>query len=327
MLDTLNTYLIAPFNEYGFMRRALISCIALGLGAGPVGVLLILRRMALVGEALSHAILPGAAIGFLIVGSLSLLAMGIGGLIVGLLVVMLSGFVTSKTILREDASFAGFYLFSLGLGVLIVSWDGSNVDLMHVLFGTILAIDAQALYLVGGIVSLVLTVIGFIYRPLVTVSFDPTFLQSVQGRGIVWHLLFMIMVVINLVAGFEALGTLMAVGMLVLPAVTASVWAKTLFPMFIIAFLNAAFCGFFGLLFSLHTGLASGPAIIVCLGIVYCLSLLLHKRAIFRFAVKTSKNKAFKKSIFTQSALVRLTGTTSILSVLWVMIFWAVDLP
>ena len=140
--------LFEPFVEFGFMRRALVACMALGLGSGPVGVLLMLRRMSLVGDAMSHAVLPGAAIGFLVAG-LSLPAMGLGGLVAGLAVALLSGVVSRFTSQREDASFASFYLTSLAAGVLIVSLRGSNIDLLHVLFGTILAIDDAALYLVA----------------------------------------------------------------------------------------------------------------------------------------------------------------------------------
>src|SRR5690606_22564495 len=112
--------LIDPFTDYGFMRRALAGCVALSVGSAPIGVLLVLRRMSLVGDAMAHAILPGAAVGFLVSG-LSIWAMTIGGLITGLAVAFLSGLVARYTPQREDASFAGFYLISLGLGVLLVS--------------------------------------------------------------------------------------------------------------------------------------------------------------------------------------------------------------
>ena len=121
------------------MRRALVGCIAVSIGATPVGVFLMLRRMSLTGDAMAHAILPGAAVGYLVSG-LSLGAMTIGGLIAGIMVALLSGFVSRLTALREDASLAAFYLISLALGVLIVSTRGSNIDLMHVLFGTVLAL-------------------------------------------------------------------------------------------------------------------------------------------------------------------------------------------
>ncbi len=301
--NNLYDYLFSPFIDYGFMRRAWVACFALGIGAGPVGVFLTLRRMTLVGDAMSHAVMPGAAIGYLVAGSLSLFAMGVGGLIAGLLVTILSGFVTRTTILREDASFASFYLFSLAIGVLIVSFRGSNVDLMHVLFGTILAIDSAAIYLVGGIASFTILVIAFIYRPLITESFDPVYLRSVRGRGHIYHFIFMTTVVMNLVAGFEALGTLMAVGMIILPAVTALLWAKTLFPMMLISLLDAFISGYIGLLASYHTGLASGPTIIVVLSFVYFLSLALHKvqdlnlRTIFRKIETKNVERVFQERI------------------------------
>ena len=111
--------LLGPFVEYGFMRRALAGSFALAAAAGPLGVFLVLRRMSLMGDAMAHAILPGVAVGFLTAG-LSLGAMAIGGMITGLVVALLAGFVARVTPLREDASFAAFYLVSLGMGVLLV---------------------------------------------------------------------------------------------------------------------------------------------------------------------------------------------------------------
>ena len=109
-----------PFIEFSFMRRALVGCLALSLGAPPIGVFLMLRRMSLMGDAMSHAILPGAAIGFLVAG-LSLPAMSLGGFVAGFAVALAAGLIARTTILREDASLAAFYLVSLALGVLIVS--------------------------------------------------------------------------------------------------------------------------------------------------------------------------------------------------------------
>ena len=158
--------LILPFADFGFMRRALLGCIAISVGATPVGVFLMLRRMSLTGDAMAHAILPGAAIGYLIAG-LSLGAMTIGGLVAGIAVALLSGLVTRVTALREDASLAAFYLISLALGVLIVSTRGSNVDLMHVLFGTVLALDDTTLTLLCTIASLSVLILAVMFRPLI----------------------------------------------------------------------------------------------------------------------------------------------------------------
>ncbi len=271
---TLHELLLAPFAEYGFMRRALVACVALGLGSGPVGVLLMLRRMSLMGDAMSHAVLPGAAIGFLAAGGLSLTAMGIGGLVAGLAVALLSGLVSRTTSLREDASFASFYLTSLAAGVLIVSLRGSNIDLLHVLFGTILAIDSNALTLVAAISSLTIVILAAVYRPLIAECFDPGFLRTVGGRGPLYHVLFLFLVVINLVAGFQALGTLMAVGLMMLPAAVAQLWVRTLPAMLAVAAVTAAMSGLVGLLASFHLGLASGPTIILTASVIYGLSLL-----------------------------------------------------
>lgn len=275
-MRSLYQELISPFVDYGFMRRALVACLALAIGSGPIGVLLMLRRMSLVGDAMSHAVLPGAAIGFLIAG-LSLSGMTAGGFVAGLLVALLAGFVSRRTALREDASFAGFYLTSLALGVLLVSVRGSNLDLLHILFGTILAVDATALYLVAAIASASTLVLLVIYRPLVLECFDPGFLRAVGGRGSFYHFLFLLLVVLNLVAGFQALGTLMAVGLMMLPAATARFWAREVWSMALVAVAIALLSGFGGLLASYRVGLPSGPAIILTASVPYVISILVGR--------------------------------------------------
>ena len=278
---TFDALLVAPFADYGFMRRALVACCALGIGSGPIGVLLMLRRMSLVGDAMSHAILPGAAVGFLFAG-LSLPAMGMGGMVAGLAVALLSGVVSRGTILREDASFASFYLASLALGVLIVSLRGSNVDLLHVLFGTILAIDNESLYLIASIVSITGITLAVVYRPLVVECFDPGFLRSVNGRGSLYHALFLVLVVANLVAAFQALGTLMAVGLMMLPAAVARLWATTLPGMMGLACIVSVLSGFIGLVVSFHVSLASGPTIVLTASVFYVVSVLLGRGGLAR---------------------------------------------
>jgi zinc/manganese transport system permease protein len=268
--------LLAPFLDFAFMRRALVACLALGFGCGPVGTLLILRRMSLVGDAMSHAVLPGAAVGFLVAG-LSLWAMGLGGFIAGILVALTAGLVTRATRQREDASFAAFYLISLAAGVMIVSTRGSNVDLIHVLFGTVLAVDDAALLLVAGIASVTLLTLAVTWRPMVMECFDPAFLKTVGGRGALFHLIFLVLVVLNLVAGFQALGTLMAVGLMMLPAAAARFWARSIGGLAATSAAIAAFSGYGGLILSFHGDLPSGPAIILVAGGCYGISLLIGK--------------------------------------------------
>jgi zinc/manganese transport system permease protein len=268
---------IGPFIEFSFMRRALVGCLALSLGAPPIGVFLMLRRMSLMGDAMSHAILPGAAIGYLLAG-LSLFAMSLGGFAAGLAVALAAGLVARSTVLREDASLAAFYLVSLALGVLIVSVRGSNVDLLHVLFGTVLALDDAAIMLLAAISTLSLAVLAIIYRPLVLECFDPQFLRSASNLSSSTHLIFLVLVVLNLVSGFQALGTLMAVGIMLLPAIAARFWASDVSGMILIAVGGAFAASLAGLLLSYYANLPTGPAIVLLCGVFYLLSMVFGMR-------------------------------------------------
>ena len=270
---SINDALIAPFVEFEFMRRALAAIIALSLAGAPIGVFLILRRMSLVGDAMAHAILPGAAIGFLLSG-LNLFAMTTGGLIAGFTVALLAGLVSRTTGLKEVASLATFYLASLALGVSIVSLKGSNIDLLHVLFGNVLAMDDQTLLVIAANATITLIVLAVIYRPLVIESVDPLFLRTVSRAGATAHLAFLALVVINLVNGFQALGTLLAVGLMILPAGIARFWSRDITGLICIAVLSALISGYAGLVVSFQTRLPSGPAIILVAAGLYMASVL-----------------------------------------------------
>jgi zinc/manganese transport system permease protein len=271
---TLYDLLIAPFADYAFMRRALAGSVALSIGAAPIGVILMLRRMSLVGDAMAHAILPGAALGFFLFG-LNLLPMTVGGIIAGLAVALLAGAVARVTVIREDASLAAFYLISLALGVLIISLKGSAIDLMHVLFGTVLALDDDALLYLATTASVTFFALAIMIRPLIAECVDPGFLAVNKGPGALAHLGFLVLAVLNLVAGFQALGTLLAVGIMMLPAAAARFWVRTFEGMIAVALAVAIGSSFVGLLASYHLSLASGPAITLSAGIVYLASILI----------------------------------------------------
>jgi len=273
--------LIGPFIEFGFMRRALAGCLALSLGAAPVGVFLMLRRMSLTGDAMAHAILPGAAIAYLIAG-LSLPAMTLGGIISGLLVAAASTLVARSGRQTEDSSLAAFYLMSLSLGVVIVSTYGNQVDLLHVLFGSVLALDDDTLLLIGVIASVSLLGLAVLYRPLVFECVDANLLPRKSPWGSIAHFGFMGLLVINLVAGFHALGTLMSIGLLVLPAGPAPPPgpAPPLPPAR--GRRGARLAGVSGLLISYHYEWPTGPTIVLTLGLMYCLSLLLAPTGVLR---------------------------------------------
>jgi zinc/manganese transport system permease protein len=274
---TLYGLFVQPFVEFGFMRRALVGSAALALASGPTGTLLILRRMSLMGDALSHAVLPGVALGFL-VGGVSLPWMSFGGFAAGLAVALSAGLVSRLTPLREDASFAAFYLISLAGGVLIVSMRGSNVDLLHMLFGTILSIDDAAMILIASVATVTLLALAVLYRPLVLECFDPAFLRSVGVGGGRIHALFLALVVLDLVAGFQALGTLMAVGLMMLPAAAARFWAREVWSLAAVSAGLALLAGYAGLLLSFHFALPSGPAIILSAGALHVASIVFGRR-------------------------------------------------
>jgi zinc/manganese transport system permease protein len=269
----LYTYLIEPFADFAFMRRALVACLALSVAGSSIGVFLILRRMSLMGDALAHALLPGAALGFLL-GGLSLPAMSLGGFVAGMATALISGAIARFTSMREDASFAAAYLTSLALGVLIVSLRGSAIDLMNILFGAILAVDDKALFLIVGTATVTLVGLAAIYRPLVVECFNPGFLAAMGVRGALY-----------MVAAFQALGTLMALGLMLLPAVAASFWAREVWSMTVIAVPMAFLSGAIGLLLSFHAGLTSGPVIVLVASLFFLVSLLLGSRASVRSRV------------------------------------------
>lgn len=148
MEPTLLRALVEPFIDFGFMRRALVASCCLALSYGALGPFLVVRRLSLVGDAMAHASLPGIAAGFLVAG-LSFPAMTLGGLVAGMMVALGAGIITRHTPQREDASFAALYLTSTAIGVLLLSMNRTHIDLMHLLFGAILAVDAHALLLVA----------------------------------------------------------------------------------------------------------------------------------------------------------------------------------
>ena len=265
--------LVAPFSEYAFMRSALVACVALAVASGPLGTLLLVRRMGLVGDVLSHAVMPGAAVGFALAGS-SLVVLSTGGLVSGIAVVLLMIIGTRFGAQREDASLAAFYFASIGLGVLIVSLRGTNLDLMHVLLGTVLAIDVPALVLVVAIASVVIAVLALFFRPIAIQSLDPVILRTGRRSDSVYRAVFLALIVLDLVASFQAFGTLLAGVPLLMPAAAARCWAQRIGPLVGLSIGFGVVAGYAGLLVSYHFNVPSGPAIACAAALIYAVSAL-----------------------------------------------------
>ena len=265
--------LVAPFVDFLFMRRALIACLGIALSCGPVGVFLVLRRMSLVGDALSHGILPGIAIGYLI-GGLWLPGLTLGGVIAGMIVSLSSGFISRRTILAEDASFTGFYVISLALGIFILSIKGGNMNLMHFLFGGVLAVDEPSLYFILAVSFLTIIILLLVHRPLTYDCFDPLYGRIIGINGGLYHLLFLSLVVVNLVAACQALGTLMALGVMMLPAIAARLLYHQIWSLCVGAIIFSFISSYSGLLLSFYFSWPAGPTIILICGFFYMVALL-----------------------------------------------------
>lgn len=265
--------LIAPFAEFGFLRRALVGCLAISLSAPPLGVFLMLRRMSLTGDVLAHGILPGVALGFVLAG-LWLPALALGGLLAGLVVALGAGALARATGGREDAALTGLYLTALAAGVTLISWRGSAVELTQLLFGSVLGVDDAALLLMGGAATATLAFLAIAWRPLILECFDPSFAQAVGLRGSVWHLGLLALAVLNLVAALQAVGSLMAVGLMMLPAIAARHLARELGGMVLAAVGIAVAATLVGLLASYHLDVPSGPTIVLVAAAFWVLALV-----------------------------------------------------
>ncbi|WP_212111092.1 metal ABC transporter permease [Bartonella queenslandensis] len=270
-------FFFAPFVDFHFMQSALIGSILLSISACPVGVFLMLRGMSLTGDAISHAILPGVATAFFICG-FSLISMTLGGIFAGIIVALATVLISRNSFQKEDASMTVFYLIALAAGVIIISLKNSTIELLHLLFGSVLAIDTQALWLITLIMLITLCCLFIFWRALVLESFDPLFFKSLSPLSKYIHISLLGLVVLNLVGGFQSLGTLLSVGIMMIPAITARFWFSRLVPICVLSILFGIISSVCGLLLSFHLSLPSGPAIIIAAGFIYLISCLISPR-------------------------------------------------
>jgi zinc/manganese transport system permease protein len=266
--------LISEMFSYAFMRRAFVVTTILSASVAPVGAFLVLRRLSLAGEAMAHAITPGVVIGFVTAG-LSVMSLLFGGLIAGLGVAVLTAYLARNTILRSDASLASLYLIALAIGIFILSAAGSAVPLKSFLFGSILGVDDASMILVGGVATVTLLTFALILRPLIMSTCDPVFFESQVKRPWIVDQGFMFLLVLNLLAAFKTLGTLMAVGLMILPATAARYWSGTITAQLGLGFIFSLLSCWLGLTLSyILPETPSGPAIVLVAGAIFVLSAL-----------------------------------------------------
>jgi zinc/manganese transport system permease protein len=273
---SLHDLVVAPF-AYEFMRRALLSAVLLGISGGLIGCVLVLRRLALMGDALSHSLLPGVAAAWYFFGT-STTALFFGGLAAGLLTALGSALLSRMTRVKEDAAFGSLFIVFFGAGVALVSKLPSRVNLTDFLFGNVLGVSTGELRLASAVSFLTVAVFVIFYRSVLLETFDPVFHRASGGRGGLVHMGFLTLTVLNLVAAMQTMGIVLALGLFLLPAVSAYLWCDRFMTMLLVSICIAVADSAVGILLSFHAGLASGASIVLCLGLVFVLSALFSPR-------------------------------------------------
>lgn len=208
------------------LKSAAAGALSLALGGAPLGVLLVARRMSLMGDAMSHALLPGVAIAYLLAGP-NPFAITLGALIAALVVAAASSLFSRSRAVPEDASFAVFYLTALAVGVLMLGQHAGEELLHDLLFGAPQVMDAHGLILAAIAATATLVSLAVFIRGFLAEGADPMFMRAARAPGWALHILLMMLVALNLVAGFRAFGALMTVAMMMIPAASARYWART----------------------------------------------------------------------------------------------------
>jgi zinc/manganese transport system permease protein len=255
------------------LKSATAGAIALAFGGAPLGVLMIARRLSLMGDALSHGILPGVAIAYLVAGR-DPLALTIGALTAGLIVAGLSSLLARTGKLPDDAAFAIFYLSALALGVLLLGHAGRPDDLEALLFGQAQAMDAGGLVLAGGAATATLIGLALFLRGVLGEGADPVFMRTLGSRLGLAHLLLMLLLALNLVAGFRAFGALMTVALMTIPAAAARFWAKGYGGQAACAVLLSAVSALAGLFLAAGWAVEPGAVMTLCAAILFGVSAL-----------------------------------------------------
>ena len=273
---TLHELFFAPFS-YDFTQRGLLSAVLLSVSGGLLGCILVLRRLALMGDALSHSLLPGVALAWLLFGP-STTALFVGALLAGLLTALGSALLSRLTRVKEDAAFGSLFIVFFGAGIALVSKLPTRLNLTHFLFGNVLGVSATDLQLSAAVSVGTVLIFAVFYRAILLETFDPVFHRATGGWGALIHVGFLALTVLNLVTGLQTMGVVLALGLFLLPAVSAYLWCDHFFRLLLLSVGLALTGSIAGILLSYHAGLASGAAIVLCLGAIFIGSVLLSPR-------------------------------------------------
>lgn len=279
MSDPLSfvTALVVDPLHYRFVARGMGMALLLGVSGGIVGCVLLLRRIVLMADSFGHSLLPGIGLAYLWLGP-GIVSLFTGAVLAGLITSLMSGVVNRLTRLKEDAAFGSLFVLCFALGVALMSKIAAPVDLLHYLFGNILGVTANDLYLVLATTSATVMATCLFYRALLLETFDPAFHRSAGGKSWLTHLGVLAAVVINLVAALQAVGMVLALGLFILPAVTAYLWCERFGAMLVFSGIYGGVFACAGLFVSYHLNLPSGACMVGCLGLGYVVSLVVSPR-------------------------------------------------
>ncbi|MGY3747427.1 metal ABC transporter permease [Vagococcus salmoninarum] len=244
--------------KYEFLQNALITCIIVGLISGVIGSFIVLRGMSLMGDAISHAVLPGVAISYMVGANFI-----IGASVFGLMAAGLIGFVTQKSKLKNDTAIGIVFSSFFALGIILISFAKSSTDLYHILFGNVLAVRQSDIVITASVALVVFIFVIIFYKELLVSSFDPTMAQAYGLNVQLIHYGLMFGLTLVAVTSLQTVGTVLVVALLVTPAATAFLLTNKLSVMIVISALLSTLSSVIGLFFSYNYNLASGAAIVL----------------------------------------------------------------
>ncbi len=269
--------------NFHFLQNALITALVIGIVGGAVGCFIILRGMSLMGDAISHAVLPGVAISF-ILG----INFFIGAIIFGLLASTMITYIKSNSIIKSDTSIGITFSSFLALGIILIGVANSSTDLFHILFGNILAVQDMDMWITIIVSLLVLATITIFFRPLLLTSFDPILAKSMGVKVTFYHYLLMVILTLVSVTAMQSVGTILIVALLITPAATAYLYANSLKTMILISSALGALASVLGLFIGYSFNIAAGSSIVLTSALFFLISFFI-----------APKQKGVKKNLST----------------------------
>ncbi|MEO1768563.1 metal ABC transporter permease [Candidatus Enterococcus ferrettii] len=249
---------IEGLQEFHFLQNALITALVIGVVSGVVGCFIILRGMSLMGDAISHAVLPGVAISY-ILG----INFFIGAITFGILASVIITFIKSNSVVKGDTAIGITFSSFLALGVILIGVANSSTDLFHILFGNILAVQDIDKWITIGVAVIVLAVIILFFKELLITSFDPLMAKALGMKVNFYHYLLMILLTLVAVTAMQSVGTILIVAMLITPAATAYLYSNSLKTMMLISACLGALSSLLGLFIGYTFNIAVGSCIVL----------------------------------------------------------------